>query len=168
MVEIYFFNTLQLSLWFKSKFFFLIRAAGRRLCLRVRINADWPIPCQAALTPSAVPATSPMLLRSMSDRAPWHVPLSVTAFFWELSPPPGSTSSVQTQGSYQPRRQAGDVKVKFMSSGTWVTLGVFGFGVTAEQDVLALSMGMDPAGGKHKLPVSPSSPHWGWGSQREV
>lgn len=51
------------------------------------------------------------------------------------------------------------MKVKFMSSGTWVTLGVFGFGVTAEQDVLALSMGMDPAGGKHKLPVSPSSPH---------
>lgn len=146
----FFFNTLQLSLWFKSKLFFLIRAAGRRLCLRVRINADCPIPCQAALTPSAVPATSPMLLRSMSDRAPWHVPLSATAFFWELSPPPGSTSSVQTQGSYQPRRQAGDVKVKFMSGGTWVALGVFGFGVIAEQAVLARSMGMDPAWGKHR------------------
>lgn len=37
------------------------------------------------------------------------------------------------------------MKVKFMSSGTWVALGVFGFGVIAEQAVLALSMGMDPA-----------------------
>ena len=140
----------------------MIWAAGGRLCLRVRINADCPVPCQAALTPSAIPATSPMLLRSMSDRAPCHVPLSIAAFLWELSPPPGSTSPVQTQVSHQPRRQAGDVKVKFMSSGTWVAPGAFEFQVIVRQAVLAPSMGMEPAWGQAQklLVASPPSSCW--------
>lgn len=95
---IFLFNVPNLSLGFKGSLFFLIQAEGSVW--------GWE------LMPAAIPATSPMLRRSMSDRAPCHVPLSVAALFCELSPPPGSTSSVETQGSYQPQRQPGDLKVQ--------------------------------------------------------
>lgn len=172
MVEYFFFfcSALKLSLWFKSQLFFLIRAAGRRLCPRVRINADRPVP---------LPGCADSLRRpcNLSHAAKVHVrqsPLSCSPFtrgflLRAVTTPWKHIFSVDT-GSYQPRRQAGDVKVKFMSSGTWFSSGTFGFGVSARQAVLTPSMGNEPAWGQAQklLTASPSSSHWDGSSPGNV